>query len=146
MIPAISCSSHSSCPAASAASMLSIADAASPFMNTDRSSFIWAASPASLRDDLDRHPQRAEQLREGASALPDASVGVPIPSDGPEQRDIGEAGAGAVDEGSELALESRRGGVQVGVDALAVERREHGLGRGPSASPPWSRRAPRRRP
>ncbi len=43
--PAISPDSHSAWPASFAACMLSIATAASPFMNTERSSFSVAASP-----------------------------------------------------------------------------------------------------
>ena len=51
------------CPAASAASMLSIAAAARPFMKTERSELQRGGVARPVRDDLDRHPERSEEHR-----------------------------------------------------------------------------------
>ena len=51
-------------------------------MKTDRTSFSVAASPASLRDDLDRHAERAEQIRERACAVSGNERRVPSPRAG----------------------------------------------------------------
>ena len=48
-------------------------------MKTERRSFIVAASPGSLGDDVDRHAERLEALGEGGAAGPDASAGVASP-------------------------------------------------------------------
>ena len=66
--PRARCSSQSAWPAASAARRLSSADAASPFMKTERRSFRAAASPALVGDDLHRHAERSERVGEGAGA------------------------------------------------------------------------------
>ena len=83
MISAISRSSHSSCPAARAASRLSITDPARPFMNTERRSFSSAASPARSETTSTGIPSGPISSANAFAPPPDASAGVPIPRTGP---------------------------------------------------------------
>ena len=87
-------------------------------MKTERSSFSVAASPGSLGDDLDRHPERAERVGEGLGAGPGGERRRAEAARGhrAEQRHVGEAGARVADERGDLALQLRRRGVQVRVD------------------------------
>ena len=60
MTEAMSARTRSSAPAARAASRLSIAAAARPFMKTLRSSFRPGGVSRARADDVDRHPEGAE--------------------------------------------------------------------------------------
>ena len=64
-------------------------------MKTLRTSFRPAASPGSLADDLDRHPERADELREalGAAARRQRRRSDSLRRHRPEERDVGESGS-----------------------------------------------------
>ena len=66
-------------PAASAASMLSTAAAASPFMKTERRSFIVAASPVRSETTSTGIPSGPNSSANACAAGPDASAGVARP-------------------------------------------------------------------
>ena len=118
MTSAISPRSQSSAPRRLAASTLSSTDAASPFMNTLRTSFSPAASPGSAPTTSTGIPSGPHELGEALGTVarrerrsPDAPRG-----HGPEERHVGEPRAGRRDHRGDLALERGRGRVQVGVE------------------------------
>ena len=92
-------------------------------MNTERTSFIAAASPGWSGDDLDRHAERAERLGErlcGRGRRRARACSIPFAGTGPSRATS--ANRRVADQLGELALQRRRGRVQVGVEGLARER------------------------
>ena len=118
---------RSSAPAAFAASRLSIAAAAMPFMKTLRRSFSPAASPGCRPTTSTGIPSGRNSSAKRSAPAPETSAGVARPVLGHDavQRDVGERHRQRV---RELALQLRRRGVQVGVDRVAAEARRR---RGP---------------
>ena len=120
MTAAMSARTRSSTPAARAASRLSIAAAAMPFMKTLRSSFRPAASPGCGPTTSTGIPSGRKSSAKRSAPAPDASAGVarPVLGHDADQRDVGELHR---QRRRELPLELRRGGVQIGVERVGAE-------------------------
>ena len=103
-----------------AASRLSIAAAAMPFMKTLRSSFKPAASPGRGPDHFDGHPERPEELGEafGARSRRQRRRRQTEARDDADQSDVGELHR---QRRRELPLELRRRSVQIGVERAAAK-------------------------
>ena len=102
---------------------LSRTAAASPFMNTERTSLSAAASPGRLETTCTGIPSGTSASANACADGPDASAGVARPraGTGPSSATSAKRAAG---ERGQLALERRRRGVQVGVDGVRAQRRQ----------------------
>ena len=96
-------------------------------MNTDRRSFISAASPARSDTTSTGMPSGCRAAANASAPGPEARAGVPRPflGHGPEQRDVGEPRTG---DRRQLLLHGRRRRVEIGVDRVVAERRQRRLG------------------
>ena len=128
---AISSFSQSPWPAASAAATLSTAAAARPFMNTERTSFIAAASPAWSETTWTGIPSGPSTSANARAAGPEASAGVPIPFAG---------------TGPSRATSAKRSPTSPASSRLRAARPCSGRRRRPRARGPEEHRGPPRAP
>ena len=120
MTPAMSACTRSSTPAARAASRLSIAAAAMPFMKTLRRSFRPAASPGLGPTTSTGIPSGRKSSAKRSAPAPDASAGVARPRLGTTPISATSANCNR-QRRRELPLELGRGRVQIGVERAAAE-------------------------